>query len=136
MKNLYILICFLSVSLLVSGCSSLQEQRQAMRDTSEQKLTLGTAQKEVKEGMTEAQIAKVLGSPNMVTRDRDGSETWIYDKVSTEYAYSKSGGAGTLILTYGGSEAGVTSRSQRTLTIILKFKDGRVREFTYNASSF
>lgn len=123
-------------SVLIVGCSSLPEQRAAIRDSSDQKLTLGTAQKEIREGMTQSQVAQALGSPNMVTRDRDGTETWIYDKVSTDYSYSKSGGAGILILGYAGNEAGVSSRTQRTLTIILKFKDNKVKEFTYNASSF
>ncbi len=136
MKKLAYAAHLLISSVLVTACTSLPEQRAAIRDSGDQKLTLGTAQKEIKEGMTQSQVAQALGAPNLVTRDRDGTETWIYDKVSTDYTYSASGGAGTLILGYAGNEAGGSSRTQRTLTIILKFNDNKVKEFTYNASSF
>jgi len=98
--------------------------------------------------MSQADVAKALGSPNMVTKDKDGIETWIYDKVSTDYAYStSSGGISSLILGWGGSVAGgvggssqrssgTSSRTQRTLTIIIKFADSVVKEFTYNATLF
>lgn len=133
---------------MLNGCATVADHRKALNDSSEQKLTLGVAQKEIKPGMSQADVAKALGSPNMVTKDKDGIETWIYDKVSTDYAYStSSGGISTLILGWGGSVAGgvggsssrssgASSRTQRTLTIIIKFSDSVVKEFTYNATSF
>jgi hypothetical protein len=72
----------------------------------------------------------------MVTRDANGVETWIYDKISTEFTYSNSAGGAALLLGTVSGSAGVSSRSQRTLTIILKFTDGKVTKFTYSASSF
>jgi len=140
-------IMFLPLVML-SACVQVGEHRKAVSDSSEQKLTLGVAQKEIKVGMSQADVAKALGSPNMVTKDRDGIETWIYDKVSTDYAYStSSGGVSGLILGLGGGLAGgasaganqssgATSRTQRTLTIIIKFADSSVKEFTYNSTSF
>lgn len=134
--------------ILMSACAQVGEHRKAVSDSSEQKLTLGVAQKEIKVGMSQADVAKALGSPNMVTKDKDGIETWIYDKVSTDYAYStSSGGVSGLILGLGGGLAGgagvssnqssgATSRTQRTLTIIIKFADSSVKEFTYNSTSF
>lgn len=145
MKALYLLPMILA---LLVGCVSVADHRKALDDSSEQKLTLGVAQKEIKPGMSQADVAKALGSPNMVTKDRDGVETWIYDKVSTDYAYSSSaGGISSLILGFGGNVAGgvgastsrssgASSRTQRTLTIIIKFTDSVVKEFTYNATSF
>jgi len=139
-------ISFFGLSL--SGCMTAAEHRQDLRDSSDEKLTLGIAQREVKNGMSPAEVAKVLGSPNMVTRDRDNTETWIYDKVSTETAYSTSkGGVAALVLGGGGGAGGIgaggvsqatgaTSRTQRTLTIIIKFKNNAVSEFTYNSTSF
>ena len=131
---------FLFASLLaitvLTGCQSVPQQRQAMRESSEEKLTLGVAQREIREGLSQAEVAQALGSPNMVTRDADGVETWIYDKISTEFAYSNNSGGAVLLLGSVRGDAGVTSRSQRTLTIILKFVDGKVKTFTYNASSF
>lgn len=148
MKALYLLPVLL---IGLSGCASVADHRKALDESSEQKLTLGVAQKEIKPGMSQADVAKALGSPNMVTKDKDGIETWIYDKVSTDYAYStSSGGISSLIFALGGNVAGAagaaggsasrssgaSSRTQRTLTIIIKFTDSVVKEFTYNATSF
>lgn len=136
------------VTFVVAGCVSVAEHRQGLRDSGEEKLTLGVAQREIKHGMPPAEVAKVLGSPNLVTRDKEGVETWIYDKVSTEYAYSSSSGGISALILGGGSGAagggiggtnqrsGASSTTQRTLTIIIKFKNSAVSEFTYNASSF
>lgn len=147
MKKLSVVLFMASTGLL-AGCMTLGDHRQALRDTSEEKLTLGVAQREIKAGMSQSEVAKALGSPNMVTRDRDNIETWIYDKVSTETAYSTStGGVVALVLGGGGGIGGIgagglsqtsgaTSRVQRTLTIILKFKNNSVSEFTYNSTSF
>lgn len=145
MKTLYLVPILLGA---LSGCATVADHRKALDDSSEQKLTLGVAQKEIKMGMSQADVAKALGSPNMVTKDKDGVETWIYDKVSTDYAYSSSsGGISSLVLGFGGNLAGgvggsssrssgASSRTQRTLTIIIKFTDSVVKEFTYNATSF
>lgn len=141
------IIC-VTLMFAMSGCASVADHRKALDDSSEQKLTLGVAQKEIKPGMSQADVAKALGSPNMVTKDKDGVETWIYDKVSTDYAYStSSGGISSLIIGIGSGIAGgvggstqrssgAASRTQRTLTIIIKFTDSVVKEFTYNATSF
>ena len=142
---------FISIAiaaLLLAGCATVADHRQQVRDSGAQKLTLGVAQKHIKVGMSEADVATALGSPNMVTKDRDGVETWIYDRVSTDYAYStSSGGVAGLVLGFGGSAAGggigsaqqasgATSSTQRTLTIIIKFADGAVKSFTYNSTEF
>jgi outer membrane protein assembly factor BamE (lipoprotein component of BamABCDE complex) len=136
------------IPLFLTACASVGDLRKSVNDSSEQKLTLGKAQKEIRQGMSEADVAEALGSPNMVTKDKDGVETWIYDKVSTDYAYAtSSGGISGLILGFGGGaaggagagvnqSAGAASSTQRTLTIIIKFKNNQVSEFTYNSTSF
>lgn len=141
-----ITIFILAASLV--GCMTAADHRQVLKDSSDEKITLGVAQREIREGMSPAEVAKALGSPNMVTKDRNGIETWIYDKVSTETAYSTSrNGIAGLVLGGGASSggaglgsssqaSGATSRTQRTLTIIIKFKDAAVSEFTYNSTSF
>lgn len=147
-KLIFRLIVAGALGVALSGCMTVADHRQGLKDSSDEKLTLGLAQREIKAGMSQAEVAKALGSPNMVTRDRDNVETWIYDKVSTETAYSTSkGGVAALVLGGGGGVGGIgaggvsqasgaTSRTQRTLTIIIKFKNNSVSEFTYNATSF
>lgn len=152
MKNAWIVFFFLSVAI-GAGCTTVGEHRQEVRDDSSDRLTVGTVQREIRVGMTNAQVVEVLGSPNMVTTDEKRREVWVYDKVATEHAYSTStGGVSALILggAAGGSGAGgggiggshygstgATSSTQRTLTIIIKFdEESKVRDFAYRQSSF
>jgi len=101
-------------------------------------MTVGKVQKEIRVGMSGAEVAQVLGSPNIVSTDEERREVWIYDKIATDRAYSSSsGGVNALILGFGGSSAGASSTSQRTLTVIIKFdKSGKVRDFAYHTSRF
>jgi hypothetical protein len=103
--------------------------------------------------MSAADVAEALGSPNIVTTDSEGREVWIYDKISTDVTYSKdSGGLGAALLiggasggTFGGGlgsadysrSAGAQSKTQRTLTVVIKFDDQKnVRDFSYHSSRF
>ena len=135
--------------VFLAGCMSASQHRQAVQDDTGEKLTVGTVQKEIHVGMSSAEVASVLGSPNIVSTDEERREVWIYDKVATDYAYSNSsGGVTALILGWGSQVAGgvapgysagsgAASTSQRTLTIIIKFdKDGKVRDFAYHTSKF
>ena len=122
----------------VTGCQSAGAHLDDVRAAdSEKTLSVGKVQREIKVGMTGGQVAEVLGSPNIVSTDENRQEVWIYDKMSTEQAYSQSQGGATLILIGGGNKAGARSTNQRTLTVIIKFdKAGKVRDFAYHRSSF
>lgn len=100
-------------------------------------VTVGTVQKEIKIGMSSIDVAKALGSPNIVQTDDDRNEVWIYDKISTQ-VNSSSSEAGAWFLIFGGSSSqGSRSSSQRTLTIIIKFdKKHKVKDFSYHTSRF
>jgi outer membrane protein assembly factor BamE (lipoprotein component of BamABCDE complex) len=138
----------LAVAILLSGCMSAGEHRAAVQGEGD-KLTVGTVQREIKIGMTGADVARVLGAPNIVTTDEERREVWVYDKVATDTVYSESrGGVLALVLAGSGSAAGAAapvysagagarSTTQRTLTVIVKFdKESRVRDFSYHASQF
>ncbi len=119
---------------LLAGCASASYQRKDVQDDSGDKVTVGTVQKEIKKGMSGAEVAAALGSPNIVSTDEQGREVWIYDKIATDRVYSKSD-AGIGFLTSGSS--GASSTSQRTLTVIIKYdQDKRVREFAYHQTKF
>ena len=146
-KSFFSITLILSLSIGLSGClATAQQHREAISDSTD-KLTVGTVQKEIKKGMSGAEVATVLGSPNIVTKDKSEVETWIYDKVSTEYIYSSSSaGIGSLIIGVASiigagsgsasSSSGASSKNQKTLTIIIKFTEGVVSEYTYHTSSF
>jgi len=130
------------------GCTPAYHQ-QELQSAKEREFTVGLVQKEIKVGMSQTEVAEALGSPNIVTRDKDGKESWIYDKIASEASYSKSsiggaGGAGgvagsTLILGIltGGYESGASSTTNKTLTVVIKFNDEKlVESFSYHSSKF
>ena len=147
-----LLLSTVALSYLV-GCAGAQYHRDAVSGDRRSAITVGQVQREVRVGMSGAEVAAALGSPNVVTTDEDRRETWIYDKISTERAYSTdSGGIATLILggagigtglvgggvapSYG-SSSGASATTQKTLTVIIKFgHDKRVRDFAYHSSTF
>ena len=148
MKQTTILAMILSLTIL-SGCMTASQHRDAVQDDTGQKLTVGVVQKEITVGMSGAGVLGVLGSPNIVSTDDQRREVWVYDKIATDFVYSNSGGGvSALILGFGSDvllggsggynkNAGAASKSQRTLTIIIKFdEDSKVRDFAYHSSSF
>ena len=63
--------------LLITGCAN------APKETST-KLTLGLVQSTVTKGANQSEITKTLGAPNIISKDRQGNETWTYDRISRE----------------------------------------------------
>ena len=146
MRNL---IGIVLLPVILAGCASAADHRRAVQDDTGDRLTVGKVQKEIRVGMSGAEVAEVLGSPNIVSTDEERREVWIYDKVATDYVQSSSsGGVSALILGVGSavgglgsggysSSAGAASQSQRTLTIIIKYDhEGKVRDFAYHTSKF
>ena len=140
MKTLiYLLFPFFLIS-----CATTQ---QAVKEDPN-RLTLGKVQQTLKKGMKQDEIVASLGSPNLVTRDSAGLEVWIYDKLRTEVSSESSSVGGGVIgggLVGQGVLGGAVSassntanqiRSQKTLTVILKFKNQTLTDFSYNSTSF
>ncbi len=135
MKN----VLALTGLLLLGGCSHYGPP------ADEERLTVGTVQKEIRIGMAGGDVAQVLGSPNIVSTDEQRNEVWIYDKISTQYV-STDMKAGILALGGGSDIIGLPSlsgrqssgaSSQRTLTVVIKFDEQeRVRDFAYHTSRF
>ena len=147
------LVSLMAVLLLLSGCMTAGQHYEQTHGAQERNMTVGTVQKEIRKGMSAADVAGVLGSPKIVTTDAEGREVWIYDKISTDVSYSHdSGGLGAILLigsasgsTAGGGlgsgsyskSAGAQSKTQRTLTVIIKYDENKlVRDFAYHSSKF
>jgi hypothetical protein len=144
----------LSVVLLaLSGCVSAADHAASLHPTRQEALTVGAVQGQIRTGMTKAEVANVLGSPNIVSKDLKGLEAWIYDKVASETSYSQSensigGGIGALTgvgsVLLGGAGTGSTAKktgavatSQRTLTVVITFNNaGLVDNSTYHSTTF
>ena len=123
--------------IIITGCAATKHAEDTQKGLKGDRLTVGTVQKEIKNGMSGSDVVQALGSPNIVSTDEQGREVWIYDKISTDRVQSESSGYGGLILFGYRGSAGSSSTSQQTLTIIIKFDhDKKVRDFAYHTSRF
>jgi len=137
------------IFIFASGCATLQKTDNNLK---EKNLTVGLVQKEIHKGMSQTEIIEALGSPNILTKDQDDKETWVYDKIATEASYVKKSnniGVGGLAGDLGSSlilgilnsgfnqESGTSTTTQKSLTVIIKFdKEKKVEVFSYHASKF
>ena len=74
-----------------AGCMTGGSHASQLHSERERRMTVGVVQREIRTGMSPADVATALGSPNIVTRDSEGKETWIYDKIATEASFSTQG---------------------------------------------
>jgi hypothetical protein len=133
------------------------KHQQQLGSNQDRVLTLGLVQKEITVGLSQADVAATLGSPNIVTGDSQNRETWIYDKVASEASFSQdSGGISGYVYGSGSfssypdygsvsgnagsgytKSAGAATITQRTLTVVIKFTSARtVESVSYNSTRF
>ncbi len=149
MKRILLLSALVVALTSLTGCMSASDHRAEVQDPSAQEMTVGVVQREIHVGMSGAEVASVLGSPNIVSTDEKRREVWVYDKISTEVAYSRSSGGLSSLIFGGGSDvvggvggginrsSGAASKTQKTLTVIIKFDENKqVRDFAYHTSKF
>lgn len=143
------LITTAAICMLATGCTTAAQHQQAVNSYDEEQLTVAAVQRTIREGMSGADVLAALGSPNIMSTDENRNEVWVYDRVGTEYAHSESGAGlislmgaasssvvGGAIPTYS-QKSGASRRSQRTLTIIVRFDENKlVRDYSYHASRF
>ena len=156
-------ILILPVCLVVGGCMTASQHYQQLGATQDRALTVGLVQKQIKPGVSQAEVATALGSPNIVTSDNQNHETWIYDKVASEASFSQDSGSvfsslsgtgnfgaggfpsgatpnGSVRADAGGNyskSAGAASMTQRTLTVVIKFTStNTVESVAYNSTKF
>lgn len=137
MKTQNLVILALTTSLL-TACKSAQEHRHDVTaGQGPSTFSLGNVQSSIHKGMPQDQVIASLGSPNIVTNDEAGHETWVYDKISTEAAHSSSSGGAGLILFGVQGNAGAYETTQKTLTVMIKFDGHRhVKSIQYHQSKF
>jgi outer membrane protein assembly factor BamE (lipoprotein component of BamABCDE complex) len=127
------------LGLMLAGCMPASEHAKevAAGNATQDRLTLGTVQRQIRVGMGADEVVGALGSPNMVTTDDKRRENWVYDRIATEQVYSSSAGGATALFIGVSGRSGAAQTTQRTLTIIVKFDETqRVRDFSYRSSSF
>jgi hypothetical protein len=140
MNRLFLPFATISLALAcvqVTGCMSAADHAAALHSSRDRDLTVGLVQKDIRYGMSQSDVAASLGSPNIVTREDNGNETWIYDKIATEASRSSDSGGWTILLAGSNKQAGASATTQRTLTVVIKFDhERRVSNFTYHSTKF
>jgi outer membrane protein assembly factor BamE (lipoprotein component of BamABCDE complex) len=142
-------ISFIAFLLSLGGCKTTEEHLKAVSSADNSNLTVGVVQRRVRVGMSGADVIAALGSPNIVSKDDNANEVWVYDRISSQKVYSSSsGGVSTLFIgvanAFGGGAmpsyregSGASTTSQKTLTIAIKFDSlGKVSSFSYHTSRF
>lgn len=125
MRKIYAFASSAFFSILLSACVQAPLATIPARQIETQKVTLGNVQMVVKKGAMNSEVIAALSSPNIVTTNKDGTETWVYDKVMTEAEYVQ------------GSNSGVATKSTRTMIVVIKYdKSGRVEDVQYRQTSY
>ena len=145
------IIPILFISFISFNCSPPEPIIIEVPVEKEEKLTLGTVQSKIKKGMNQTEVLEVLGSPNIVTKNKSGNEVWTYDKVGSSQS-STSGVSATYgqaqlnqgfwAFLFGGTTNSAQSSSDnntesKSLTVIITF-DGNntVSDFTYQSLKY
>ena len=137
MKNK--LIILMGCIALFEGCSADWHAQKVQGENygAADRLSVGTVQRSIHNGMSSADVITALGSPNIVSTDDQHREVWVYDKIATDVSYSNSSAFGTILILGASGNAGAASTNQRTLTIAVKFdQNQKVRDFSYHQTSF
>jgi outer membrane protein assembly factor BamE (lipoprotein component of BamABCDE complex) len=140
-------VALVALTMCVAGASAGDKEKARAGPSST--FTLGRVQKELRPGLSQAEVVERLGSPNILTRDAEGREAWVYDRVSSEVEVTFSGvgvgglgsGVGSTFAGLVGLSAGKRSEkahsSQRTLTVVIRFSAaGAVESFSWHDSRF
>ena len=107
--------------LIFTGCA---QQPVVVVDNVE-KITLGDVQSKIKVGISSAEVINVLSSPNIVSTNKDNTETWVYDKVSVK---------SEMVATPNSTS---TSKTSKTLIVTIKYnKNKEVESVQYRQTSY
>ena len=113
------------VAVFTLSCASKPRQKS--------NLSAGVVKTKVKKGITsQSEIIKLLGSPNIITKNKAGNEVWTYSRQSFD---SQSGGfAGGLL--FFGSKA-FSSSASSTFDLIITFDENDiVKDYSIVSSQF
>ena len=95
--------------------------------TRNSELTHGNVQLNLKVGeTTQTEVLETFGAPNITSIDGSGQEVWTYQRHATVVQSTSSSNYWTIILVGGSNEAAGFEKTQRTMTLIIKFGSNKV----------
>lgn len=120
---------------LIVGCVQTPPAPVTTRNS---ELTHGNVQMNLEVGKTtQTDVLEVFGAPNITSIDGSGQEVWTYQRNATVTQSSSSSNYWTIILAGGESGAAGFERTQRTITLIIKFSAEKiVSDFRSRSSNF
>lgn len=120
--------------MLLMSCATQLVQPTAAEKS---KLTHGQVQLTLRKAETSMdQVLVTFGAPNIMTTDAQGREVWTYQRHASISQSSHSDNYAT-VLFFGNSEsASGFEQSSRTMTLIIKFRNGIVNDFQSRYTSF
>lgn len=115
MKSFLLQACAASLvvtSLFLAGCAASNQAPQKSN------LSFGAVKKSIVKGKTsQGEVVQLLGSPNIVTKNKENEEVWTYSRQSVD---SESGGFGGGLVFFGGNKA-FSSQSSNSFDLIITF---------------
>ena len=113
--------------LVVISCVSVKPPQKS-------NLTPGVVNTRIHKGLTsQAEILRLIGSPNIITKNREGKEVWTYSRQSFD---AESGGFGGGLIFFGGSKA-FSSASSNSFDLIITFDSKSiVKDYSVISSQF
>lgn len=116
------------VILMLTACATTSPKK------SNSKLTYGIIKSKVKKGRTtQAEIVKIFGSPNIVSKNKKGQEVWTYSRQSSR----SEGGSSFGMLGIVGSNSAYSNTSTASFDFIVTFnKNDVVIDYTIVSAKF
>ena len=111
------------IAILILGLSACVTNPQNAAERTN--LTHGAVKSQIKKGKTsQMEVIKLLGSPNITSKNKNGLEVWTYSKTASSNKSSTAAGG---FLFFGASKA-VDTNSVSTFDLIITFNNNDVVE--------
>lgn len=127
--------------VLLQACSTSsplnygKQESQLNSNSKVSKVLISNAQR-ISQGMTGTEVIECLGSPNIITSDTEGIDTWIYDKILREFE-TITVEDGSWLFSPRLTTITSGSSSEKTLIVVIRFSvDKKVKQVSYRQSSY
>ena len=127
MKLPLLLLFFTVIIYTLASCTSLKAPQKS-------NLTPGIIKTKIHKGVTsQSEILQLIGSPNIITKNKNGNEVWTYSRQSFD---SESGGQGFGVVLFAKTKA-FSSASSNSFDLIITFdQQNTVKDYSMVSSQF
>ncbi len=131
MKKSISVILIVFLFLIISSCATYPRKQEP---TQLSNLTFGMVKSKIIKGETmQAEILKIFGSPNIVTKNRDNDEVWNYNRMSYK---TTSGADGVSVIFFSESSAMTTATTQSFDLILIFDENDVVKDYSVISAKF